>query len=153
VKLLNHQQFEAEMRRWAVEHVPEIGKEVHKAVTRAVYEGIVQKTPVLTGRARHNWFPTNGTPSDSAVEETAGVSRTGEPVTAQEKARIATVLKKLEGLPLGAESTYVTNNLSYIQKLEDGHSPKAPPGAMVQQTIINTLDGLQISIVPKGADK
>jgi hypothetical protein len=146
MKLLNHNQFEAEMNRWANKHVPLIGKAAHSAVTTAMYKGIVQRTPVLTGRARHNWFPTNGAPSSSAVEDTAGVSLTGQPMTAEEVGRINTVTQKLKGLPLGQEKVFITNNQPYIQGLEDGKSPKSPPAAMVQGTIINTLDGLQVDI-------
>jgi hypothetical protein len=155
--LVNHNmnplQFEAEMTKWAVKNIPLIGKAVHSAVATATYKGIVEKTPVLTGRARHNWFPTNGAPSSMAVEETAGVSLTGQPMTGEEVARINTVTRKLKGLPLGAEPVYITNNQPYIQGLEDGTiSQKTPPHAMVQGTIINTLDGLQIDVVLKGIE-
>ena len=143
---MTHNQFSAEMTKWALKNVPLIGKAVHSAVTTAIYSGIVKRTPVLTGRARHNWFPTNGSPSEAAVEETAGVSQTGQPPTAQEVARINTVTRKLKGLPLGSETVFITNNQQYIAGLEDGRSPKSPPAAMVQGTIINTLDGLQIDI-------
>jgi hypothetical protein len=147
---LNHKSFEAHMRKWGHVYVPKIGKQIHAQVAEFIYNGIVQKTPVLTGRARHNWFPSNGSPSDSVVEETANVSQTGQPVTAEEKARIKTVTSKLNALPLGAEKVYITNNLDYISKLEDGYSPKAPPNAMVQGTIINTLDGLKVTIKLRG---
>lgn len=147
---LNPKQFEQAIRNYAVNEVPRIGKAVHKAVTEYVYEGIVTKTPVLTGRARHNWFPSNGSPSDQKVNETANVSVTGEAMTAEEKGRIKTVTSKLDALPLGAEKTYITNNLEYIQGLEDGRSPKSPPAAMVQGTIINTLDGLKVTLKVKG---
>lgn len=143
-------QFEAEMRRWAQKHVPRIGKAVHKAVTKAVYEGIVKKTPVLTGRARGNWFASMGAPSEEVGERLFGGTTTGEPVTAAEKSMIKTVTDQLEALPLGQSPAFVTNNLDYISRLEDGHSPKSPPKAMVRGTIINTLDGLKIDIVPKG---
>jgi len=143
---MTHQQFHMEMTKWAVKNVPMIGKAVHAAVSTAMYRGIVQKTPVLTGRARFNWFPSTGTPSPMAVEETAGVSATGQAATAEEVARINTVTRKLKALPLGAETVFITNNQPYIQGLEDGRSLKAPPNAMVQGTIINTLDGLQVDI-------
>lgn len=143
---MTHQQFHMEMTKWAVRNVPMIGKAVHSAVATAMYNGIVTKTPVLTGRARHNWFPTVGSPSESAVEETAGVSQTGQPPTAEERARINTVTRQLKGLPLGKSDVFITNNQPYIQGLEDGRSPKSPPAAMVQGTIINTLDGLKVDI-------
>ena len=143
---MTHDQFQLEMTKWAVRNIPLIGKAVHSAVATAVYQGIVQKTPVLTGRARHNWFPTNGAPSSQAVEETAGVSVTGQPMTSEETARINTVTRKLKALPLGQTEVFITNNQPYIQGLEDGKSTKSPPAAMVQGTIINTLDGLQVDI-------
>ena len=144
---MTHNQFSAEMTKWAVRNVPLIGKAVHSAVSTAIYNGIVQRTPVLTGRARNNWFPTNGSPSEAAVEETAGVSQTGQPPTAQERARINTVTRKLKGVPLGSQTVFITNNQQYIWALEQGTiSTKSPPNAMVQGTIINTLDGLQIDI-------
>lgn len=143
---MTHQQFHLEMTKWALRNVPLIGKAVHAAVSQAMFKGIVEKTPVLTGRARGNWFPSNGAPSPVATEETAGVSQTGQPQTAEERSRINTVTRKLKALPLGAETVFITNNQPYIQGLEDGRSPKSPPAAMVQGTIINTLDGLQIDI-------
>jgi hypothetical protein len=143
---MTHKQFELEMLKWSLKNVPLIGKAVHSAVATAMYNGIVQRTPVLTGRARNNWFPTNGSPSEAAVEETAGVSQTGQPPTSQERARINTVTRKLKGVPLGSQTVFITNNQPYIQGLEDGRSPKSPPAAMVQGTIINTLDGLKVDI-------
>ena len=144
---MTHDQFRLEMNKWVYKNVPLIGKAVHSAVTTAMYNGIVTKTPVLTGRARHNWFPTMGTPSPEATEETAGVSVTREPMTSEERARINSVTRKLKALPLGESTVFITNNQPYIQGLEDGRSPKAPPNAMVQGTIINTLDGLQVDII------
>lgn len=150
MKRLTPTEFRAEMRRWALQHVPEIGKQVHKQVSEFIYKGIVERTPVLTGRARFNWFPTTGSPETKAVEETANVSVTGTPMQPEEKARIKAVTSKLDALPLGAEKVYIANNLDYILKLEMGSSPKSPPNAMVQGTIINTLDGLKVTIKPKG---
>ena len=143
---MTHAQFHREMLTWSLRNVPLIGKAVHSAVSQAVYGGIVKRTPVLTGRARHNWFPTMGAPSTAAVEETSGISVTGQPMTAEERARINTVTRKLKALPLGQSEVFITNNQPYIQGLEDGRSPKSPPAAMVQGTIINTLDGLQVDI-------
>ena len=146
MKALRPQQFNAEMQRWANQHVPAIGKEIHRAVSEHIYMGIVQKTPVLTGRARGNWYPSNGAPSQQVGEHLAGVSVTGTPMTAEERGSIRAVTSKLKALPLGAEKIYIANNLDYILKLENGTSPKSPPNAMVQQTIINTLDGLKVDI-------
>jgi hypothetical protein len=143
---MSHEQFHREMTKWAIKNVPMIGKAVHAAVSQAVHAGIVTKTPVLTGRARHNWFPSLGAPIGYSTNDVAGVSVTGQARTAEEMSRINTVTRKLKALPLGRTEVFIANNLPYIQGLEDGRSPKAPPNAMVQNTIINTLDGLQVEI-------
>lgn len=144
---MNPVRFEREIREWARTKVPQIGKLIHIAVANAMYEGIVERTPVLTARARGNWFPSNGAPSDQVGEDVAGVSVTGQQATAEEKGRIRAVTSKLKALPLGQEKVFITNNLDYIDGLETGTSPKSPPNAMVQQTIINTLDGLKVDII------
>lgn len=138
------------MRKWGHVYIEDIGKSIHKQVSEFIYKGIVERTPVLTGRARFNWFPTTGAPATQAVEETANVAVTGTPMQPEETARIKAVTSKLDALPLGSEKVYITNNLDYILKLENGHSPKSPPNMMVQGTIINTLDGLKVTIKPKG---
>ena len=143
---MTHQQLHREMLKWANHNVPLIGKAVHAAVSQAIHAGIVTKTPVLTGRARNNWFPSLGAPIGITTEDVAGVSVTGEKRTAEEMSRINSVTRKLKALPLGRTDVFIANNLDYIEGLEMGRSPKAPPNAMVQNTIINTLDGLQIDI-------
>ncbi len=144
-------QFEREMTRWAERNVPLIGKRIHGLVTSTVYWGITQRTPVLTSRARGNWIPTIGAPSDERGDHlTAGVSTTGEPATGKEKLQGRGIQQKLEALPLG-QTSFITNNLDYIQLLENGSiSIKSPPNAMVQGTINNTLDAIKVEVVLKG---
>ena len=111
----------------------------------------MQKTPVLTARARGNWIATLGSPSSEVGNHlNAGVSLTGVPPTSVEKGMGKAIKQKLEGLPLGSSTAYIANNLDYIGLLEDGSiSKKSAPNAMVQQTIINTLDGLKVEVVLK----
>ena len=130
--------------------MPLIGKKIHAAVTEAVYLGITRRTPVLTARARGNWIPSVGAPSQEVGDHlNAGVSTTGSPNTGQEKAAGRAIKQKLEALPLGKSKSYIVNNLDYILGLEEGKSPKAPANAMVEGTIINTLDGLKVSKILK----
>jgi len=145
-------QFEAEMKRWANKQMPLIGKKIHAAVTEHIYLGITMKTPVLTARARGNWVPSLGVASQLSGDFlNAGVHVTGAPNTGLEKEAARAIKHQLEALPLGRTKSYITNRLDYIELLEDGSiSMKSPPNAMVQGTIINTLDGLKVDIVLKG---
>ena len=149
---MNALQFESELNKWATRLVPSIGKKIHGAVTEATYLGIVQKTPVLTARARGNWIPTLGSPSlEWGDHLNAGVSMTGVPPTGAERGAAKAIKSQLEVLALGSTISYITNNLEYIEGLEDGTiSMKTAPNAMVQGTIINTLDGLKVDVILKG---
>ena len=142
---LSPKAFDTAIKRLGRELMPQIGKKVHAGVTGAVYEGIVKRTPVLTGLARGNWEVTLGSPAQPAEHEVFGGSVTGEPLTGLEYARRRTTVQKLEALPLGRTKSFVTNNLDYIVPLDDGTSKKAPAG-IVDQTIINVLDALHIDL-------
>lgn len=64
-------------------------------------------TPVDTGRARSNWFVTAGRPSSQVTDAV-----NGSPTAALSPTKVA----------------FVTNNLPYIERLENGHSGQAPSG-------------------------
>lgn len=83
-----------------------------------LFQGIVLKTPVDTGRARGNWQIGSMTPPRGVND------RTTDP-TAQE----SSALDNYVGQPF-----YFVNNLPYIQKLENGSSMQAPTG-MVRTTL------------------
>lgn len=70
-------------------------------------------TPVDTGHARANWIPSVTTP---AMVEVAGTS------DAAHSAGVAQVL----AYKLGQGTLYVSNNVPYIRRLNDGWSEKAP---------------------------
>lgn len=88
--------------------------------------GIIFKTPVKTGRARSNWQVAINTPNTVAVE----VSK---------KERAQTVINKgemiIDKVELG-DNIYITNNLPYILKLEDGGSKRNGRQSMVALTIV-----------------
>lgn len=79
---------------------------------------IVLSTPVDTGRARGNWFPSINTPSN-AVNPTASDRSGSGAINAAAgligRAEIGTVI-------------WFTNNLPYILPLENGWSGQAPTG-------------------------
>jgi hypothetical protein len=98
-----------------------------RAVTIGVFSSVIKMTPVDTGRAKGNWQCTIGNPANTIleIEDPAGTIADG--------AMIATVPN-----PAGSK-VYLTNNLPYIQKLEYGHSTKAPNG-MVRISIDRFAD-------------
>lgn len=105
-------------------------------IAGAVFEQLVEVTPVLTGKARNNWNPSIGE-RDASEHPTAGVSRTGASMTSGERGKIELVKQQLRRKPLG-QIVYLTNGLVYVVFLDEGSSKKAPAGirlVAVQQAI------------------
>ncbi len=84
---------------------------------------IVLRTPVDLGRARGNWQTTIGAPAQGTVE---AFDPSGQ-------ATISNAAAVLENVA-GDQVVWMTNNLPYIKRLEEGWSGQAPAG-MVAVTI------------------
>ena len=86
---------------------------IFKKVSFDAYSDIIRMTPVDPGRAKGNWLAQiNHYPLD-AVEM---LDKTGSK-------GLVEAAQVTERLKLG-DSMFIVNNLPYIQKLEDGHSPQ-----------------------------
>lgn len=93
----------------------------HRLLAIAGLQGVVTRTPVDTGRARANWQASNGAPVLDQLDTTdAGKALSQGRGVIDQAPKFAT--------------TYITNNLDYIQFLEEGSSSQAPQG-MVAVTI------------------
>lgn len=114
-------------REWAIEIDAEFVKamgDVREAVIYIATEAldrVKRKSPVDTGHFRNNWLVSVGGP-DGSIMPMPGA------FTAENIAALAAYPE--EGWP----AIYVTNNLPYANRLEDGHSKQAPAG-MVAITI------------------
>lgn len=106
----------------------------------SVASRIILRTPVKTGRARGNWQTTIGSPADGVID---GLDPNG--VIAQAQARDATAKIGHDDAPV-----FITNNLPYIQRLEDGASEQAPNG-MVSLTIAE-FDGVAEQAIQQARD-
>ena len=102
--------------------ISNLGPDMEKALARAVNkvtlsvnEKLVETTPVDTGFARASWIPSVGAPS-----RTVG-GAPGSPSGAAQAAGQADVATNQE-----LRTLHITNNVQYIQKLNDGHSGQQP---------------------------
>ncbi len=122
--------------------------EVVEDVAVSLSQRIIERTPVgqpstwqnpnsappgyVGGRARANWFPTIGTPSDDTTDSTS---------TNESASRITGIKEQIAG-----NVYYLTNNLPYIRRLEyDNWSQQAPRG-MVRVTLREALRELKRAI-------
>jgi hypothetical protein len=112
--------------------------EVPRKVVFQIFKNVIDKTPVDTGRARANWQPSLGTPATGTIEFT---DKDGS-------ATIANMQSVLLSINVG-DVIFLTNNLPYIRRLEEGYSQQAPAGMValtVQefQAVVNQV-GIEVS--------
>lgn len=95
------------------------------ALSTNITTELQDRTPVATGWARANWVPGLGGPGNS--------SSSSRPDGSQGAAQAAGI-SSLSSYKLEIGPVFVTNNVPYITRLNDGYSAQAPSG-FVQQGI------------------
>lgn len=111
-----------------------VSRELRQFVARAVARvatnvtaRLIKETPVDTGWARANWIPAVGAPVD------APAGTPGDASSAQGAQQAG--LNALAGYTdLSQGQITISNNVPYIQRLNDGSSQQAPAG-FVEQAI------------------
>ena len=92
------------------------------------------KTPVDTSQALSNWIVTLETPSSDKIKPhfpgEGGSSQKSSAAETINQAR-AILAKKKPG-----QKIYITNNLPYIRRLNDGYSKQAPAGFVERSVLI-----------------
>ncbi len=101
-----------------------------------VTANLVETTPVDIGWARVNWVPAIGSP---LIVDLPGAARTPEGVASAiiEQASAVAALAT-GGYRLKQGSVFVSNNVSYITKLNEGSSQQQP-AAFVQRAIAKAV--------------
>ena len=118
-----HKSFESLSRR--IEQlgvdVVENSEDVAKRASFAALAGVVVATPVDEGTARSNWNAGLGKPDLSTKLE----SQNSQPpeIIDRGNARIKQYKESINGI-------FISNNLNYIARLENGHSGQAPRGML-----------------------
>lgn len=117
--------FNAEVKEFFQKKLP---SEVIKAQKKLVLEAlrrVVQRTPVDTGRARGNWQVSIASPAESVLD-------------ASDKDGGGTISKGLAAMASlpPYQIVWISNNVDYIEFLEEGSSKQAPQG-MVRMTVLD----------------
>ena len=124
------------------------GKTIEQQANRVVYEtatdiahNIIRATPVDTGRARSNWIPRIGGPSSHTRNPFAPGRHLGVGESGNARAALANATAVFSQRKPGGGPLYLTNNLKYIARLNEGYSKQAPSG-FVQTSIQSALTTL-----------
>ena len=106
--------------------VEQNSKTITQKVAYAVVKEVVEKTPVDTGQAKSNWRASLGSPITEPrgpfFPGKFGSTALNNTTTALDAARRVIAQYQSGG------SIYFTNNLAYIELLNQGHSKQAPAG-------------------------
>lgn len=116
-------------------------KAVYQRTALELWNGITQRTPVDTGRARSSWNLAIGQP-DSSVPPEMG------PPSGKNAKKSKPPLQPSAGIPPlqqieGDQVIFITSNLPYVERLENGHSKQAPAG-MVRVTVAEVVARIQL---------
>jgi hypothetical protein len=135
-------QFQKELDDFYRNSVPEAHGKIVRKVSLQILSGVVQETAVDTGRARGGWTVTTGSPSEIVPPLREGHI---EEKKAESIVLTETINKgwdKIHSAQPMKEVIWVTNNVPYIEDLEDGSSKQAPDG-MVQRTLERVKEELR----------
>lgn len=123
-----------------------IGNKAVRIIALSIEQKLTMITPVDTGAARRNWLVGSGSPRLTAVPAPASAGSAIAEATADAMRVIAQHKGKPDESPI-----YITNNLPYINRLNQGWSKQAPVGfvekaiadgqAAVQKRLEGLLDG------------
>jgi len=109
-----------------------VSKVVEKISLEAL-ERLVEKTPVDTGRSRGNWDVTTAGRSMAAADDSR-MDKTG----GNSKSRGAQVIGEATKGNKMPKSIYITNNVDYIEDLENGNSKRQAPEGILN-VVVNEL--------------
>ena len=115
--------FSRRMRIRSEKVVENVDKLVRK-VALVADQAIVSATPVDTGRAKSNWIAQLNSPATQTISAYSP-GELGATTAQNEQAAIDQASSVISGYNYGDE-IHITNNLPYIQRLNDGYSGQAP---------------------------
>lgn len=131
--------FAKKMRKASVA-VRSNADELVRDVAEGILATVVSDTPVDEGRARSNWqVNLNGPATGTRNPYVPG--KKGSTGLENIIAAIEMGTSKIEEYR-GGQEIHITNNLDYIQDLNDGASRQAPPG-YVQEAVLEAIGKIQ----------
>ena len=129
----NFRAFSAEIGHFAEHDVPQAVQDVTAKIGLQALRGVVNKTPVDTGRARGNWQASLGSPvaSTTNAKDPSGEAPLASSAQTSTYSREAPTVLSVP--PFG--TIWLSNNLPYIQRLESGTWSGQAPHGMVAVTV------------------
>lgn len=142
--MANGSDFEKRMRRHG-RNIENNAVTMVRRATLAIDTALVLATPVDTGRARANWQASlNAPPGGEIPAYSAGTAGSTAALNARE------AIAQAEGVAKRSrpgDSIWLTNNLPYIGRLNEGSSAQAPAGFVQTAVLVGARAVKGFSIV------
>ena len=119
-----------------------------RRVALAADQAVVMGTPVDTGRARSNWIVALGAAPSQTIEAYSP-GEAGNTEAANTQAALDQGEAVIRGYRGEGQEIHITNNLPYIQRLNDGYSAQAPAN-FVEQAVLEAVQVVQFGRVVDG---
>ena len=116
---------------------------IRKKIMLDIMSRVIMRTPVDTGRARGNWHITR---NRQPTEQLNGVDKGVVNDRGQGASKRVSVAERVINNSNINETVYLTNNLPYIQRLEEGYSENQAPAGMVGITIRQYRDTAEAAL-------
>lgn len=119
-----------------------------RKIAIATDQAVVVGTPVDTGRARSNWIASLGAAPDQVIDAyvPGNLGSTKAENTQEALDQAEAIVRGYSG---EGQEIHITNNLPYIQELNDGSSVQAPAN-FVEQGILEALQVVRYGRVVDG---
>jgi hypothetical protein len=115
-----------------IEAAKEQAELVAKKIAIELFSRVIEKSPVDTGRFRANWNCSISSP-DLSTSESTDPSGSGA---------ISKATSTVVSYTLNDQSVFLTNNLPYAERLENGWSKQAPNG-MVRLSVMEIQNSVR----------
>tara|TARA_R110002124_G_C8847985_1_gene506106 strand:- start:610 stop:1002 length:393 start_codon:yes stop_codon:yes gene_type:complete len=99
------------------------GNKIFRGTSLSLFGRVVKRTPVLSGRLIGNWQTDVNNPKTVVIERKGVAGALSEIAIETDKAKLG-------------DSIYLTNNLPYAKRIEEGHSSIKAPAGMVRVTLL-----------------
>lgn len=111
-------QVKVDIRQSTTKEIVRLALDIHSELV----DNPPQGTPVDTGWASVNWWPSVGTPA------TANTGRPDEGSVGSRSSQQAAGVTQVLSYTLSTAPIYITNNVPYINRLNNGWSQQSPSG-------------------------
>lgn len=139
--------FSRQIRRRG-RQVEEGANRIKREVALIADRELVLETPVDTGRARSNWIVSLQAPVLAEREPYAPGEGLGKSERANAQAAIEQGISRIT-VAMPGQTIFISNNVSYIGRLNDGWSAQAPSG-FVQGAVMRAVGSVRGARILRG---